>query len=60
MKRFLLTVRRSFSTILSRVFSAARSDEGIDASRIAESLLPVSQLYGFEMSDYRTREIYEK
>lgn len=39
---------------------AVQIDEPLDAARVAESLLPVSQLYGFEMSYLHSRDHYEK
>lgn len=46
---------------LQNSFSQAlQIDDPLDVARVAESLLPVSQLYGFEMSYLHSRDHYEK
>ncbi|KAB8307565.1 hypothetical protein EH228_16490 [Erwinia endophytica] len=52
-KQLLMALQRRF-------FQAVSLDEPMDVTRVAASLLPVSQLYGFEMSYLYSRDYYEK
>lgn len=52
-KQLLMALQRHF-------FQAVSLDEPMDVTRVAASLLPVSQLYGFEMSYLYSRDYYEK
>jgi len=52
-KQVLMALHRRF-------FQAVQLDEPMDVARVAASLLPVSQLYGFEMSYLYSRDHHEK
>lgn len=56
-----LTAFRKYLTVFSAWLTQPAAPEEItDPSRLAEALLPVSQLYGFEMSWLRARRYGEK
>ena len=55
------TVLQNYFTAFSAWFTQpAAQEELTDPSRLAEALLPVSQLYGFEVSWLRARGYGEK
>lgn len=53
-------LKKLFATVTNWLFPALPLEEGVDPSKLCESLLPVSQLYGFEMSYLRARAFSEK
>lgn len=53
-------LKKLFATIADWLFSPLPLEESVDPSKLSESLLPVSQLYGFETSYLRARAFSEK
>ena len=49
-----------FAAVTDWLCSPLPLEESIDPSRLSESLLPIGQLYGFEMSYLRARAFSEK
>jgi len=54
------TIRKYFAAFSAWLSQPVAQEELDDPSRLAESLLPVSQLYGFEVSWLRARRYGEK
>lgn len=53
-------VRQIHNALQHRFSPSLQADPSLDASRVADSLLPVSQLYGFEMRYLHSRKHHEK
>lgn len=53
-------LKKLFAAITGWLSSPLPLEESVDPSRLSESLLPISQLYGFEMSYLRARAFSEK
>ena len=60
MKTLIRLLKKSFSALGGFSTFSASSEEPVDISRLTESLLPVSQLYGVEMSYLHSRATYDK
>lgn len=56
----LTAFRKYFAAFSAWLSLPAAPEEVTDASRLTESLLPVSQLYGLEMGWLRARRYSEK
>lgn len=60
MKTLISLFKKSFSALGALFTFSVNAEEAVDVSRLAESLLPVSQLYGVEMSYLHLRATYDK
>lgn len=58
--RLLARARQINNALQNRFSRILQVDPSLDASRVADSLLPVSQLYGFEMRYLHSRKHHEK